>query len=62
MAREFAETAHNKTDLKKFGEGMDRVFPLKALPFCDVCEKRHSYCECKKNDDHLYEHQLEPRK
>lgn len=51
MAREFPETAHKKTDLKKFHEGLDRVFGVKPGPFCDKCEKRHSYCECENSDN-----------
>jgi hypothetical protein len=46
MSQFFPETAHKNTDIKKYHEGLDRIFGQKASPFCDKCEKRHSYCEC----------------
>lgn len=47
MAQYFRENAHLKTDQKKFNEEHERIFGKKESPFCDKCEKRHSYCECK---------------
>lgn len=32
MARNFKETAHLKTDLKKYGENYERIFGKKKLP------------------------------
>lgn len=46
MAQSFHETAHNRTDLKKFQEGITRVFGEKPKEFCDDCGFRFSYCEC----------------
>lgn len=58
MSQFFHETAHNKTDLKKFGENLESIFGQKPKEFCDDCGFRFSYCECnldhgEKNDDVL---------
>lgn len=45
MGQGFHETAHNKTDLKKFGEGIERVFGKKDDGYC-VCGFKPSFCEC----------------
>ncbi len=44
------ENAEFKIDKEKFDKNFVDVFGNKPSPFCDLCEKRHSFCECKKTD------------
>ena len=40
------ENSEFKINPDKLKEGLTRVFGESKSPFCDKCEKRHSYCEC----------------
>lgn len=43
MAQEFKETAHLKTDLKKYQQNYDHIFN-KAKCECEECMKEKSSC------------------
>lgn len=45
MGQGFHETAHNKTDLKKYGEGIERVFGKKDDGYCE-CGYKPAFCQC----------------
>lgn len=45
MSQFFHETAHNKTDLKKYQEGLERIFGKKEDDYC-ACGYKPSFCQC----------------
>lgn len=49
MSQFFAETAHNKTDLKKYQDGWERVFGKKEEPHepdCSIVINARHGCDC----------------
>lgn len=50
MSQFFHETAHNKTDLAKYGEGIERIFGKKKDDYCE-CGFKPAFCECNLDDE-----------
>lgn len=44
------ESAEYKIDKEKYEKNFTEIFGEKPNPFCDKCEKRHSLCECEREE------------